>query len=69
MGEVVDLKSEALGDKSVAHGLAYDGGEITIDQGVLVGMAGPGLSEPAGVVVDVFGAVAGVKAMDGERIG
>ena len=76
--EVVDRWREAPGDVGVAEVFAYHGGVLALGQGVVVGAPGPGLGELADVefveqvgdlVVDVFGTVVGVKALDDKGIG
>ena len=74
----VEPRGESPWDVGVAEGLAHYGGVFALGPGVVVGAPGSRLGERADVelvqqcgdlVVDVFGAVVGVKALDDQGIG
>ena len=76
--EGVDEGSEVAGDVGVAEPLADHAAVLGLDEGVVVGAAGPGLGEladvefgeePGDAVVDVLRAVVGVEAGDLEGEG
>ena len=78
LGEVVDALGVAAGDVAVAEVLADDRAVLALDEGVVVGVSGSGLGELVDVegfeqrgdgAVDVFRAVVGVKAVEGEGEG
>ena len=76
--EVVDRGDEGVGDVDVTEPFADDGAVLGLDEGVVVGVSGPGpgkgadveLGEEGGdLAVDVLAAVVGVEGVDGEGEG